>query len=268
MDLQLEGKTVIVTGGSSNIGRAISLAFAEEGANVVIASRHLEGGQNVARIANTLGSGRCLAIRTDVTKLDDVEAMVESTFKEFNKVDVLVNNVGWTKLGSFTEVDPKWWEPMVALNFTCTLNGFKVVLPIMKRQGSGNIISIASVVGRRGDYHEPVYAALKAAVINFSKSMAQEYAHDRIRINVVAPGLVMPTGPDTLEGDSMWKPGGSIPQEWQDLLVREAADDIPLGKVGKPIDVAHAVLFLASDVAAGHITGHIIGIDGGLYMEW
>jgi NADP-dependent 3-hydroxy acid dehydrogenase YdfG len=141
MDLQLAGKTVIVTGGASNIGRAISLAFAEEGANVVIANRHLEGGQKVARIANTLGSGRCLAIRTDVTKLDDVEAMVESTLKEFNKVDVLVNNVGWTKLGSFTEVDPKWWQPMVAQNFICTLNGFKVVLPIMKRQASGNIIN-------------------------------------------------------------------------------------------------------------------------------
>jgi NAD(P)-dependent dehydrogenase (short-subunit alcohol dehydrogenase family) len=110
MDLQLVGKTVIVTGGASNIGRAISLAFAKEGANVVIANRHLEGGQNVASIANTLGSGRCIALRTDVTKLDDVEAMVESTLKEFNKVDVLVNNVGWTKLGSFIEVDRKWWE--------------------------------------------------------------------------------------------------------------------------------------------------------------
>jgi len=267
MELQLAGKTVIVTGGASNIGRAISLAFAEEGANVVIANRHLEGGQRVASIANTLGSGRCIAIRTDVTKLDDVEAMVESTLKEFNKVDILVNNVGWTKLGSFLEVDPKWWQPMVAQNFICTLNGFRVALPLMKKQGSGNIISVASVVGRRGDYHEPVYAALKAAVINFSKSIAQEYAPDRIRVNVVAPGLVMPTGPETLEGDSMWKPGGSITQEWQDLLVREAARDIPLGKFGKPIDVAQAVLFLASDVAAGHITGHIIGVDGGFYME-
>ena len=106
MDLQLAGKTVIVTGGASNIGRAISLAFAEEGANVVIANRHLEGGQKVASIADTLGSGRCLALRTDVTKLGDVEAMAQSTLKEFSKVDVLVNNVGWTKLGSFIEVDP------------------------------------------------------------------------------------------------------------------------------------------------------------------
>jgi 2-hydroxycyclohexanecarboxyl-CoA dehydrogenase len=268
MDLGLAGKTAIVTGGASNIGRAISLAFAKEGANVVIADKHLEGGQNVASTGDTLGSGRCLALRTDVTKLDDVEAMVASTLEEFNKLDVLVNNVGWTKLGSFIEVDSKWWQPMVALNFICTLNGFRVVLPIMKKQGSGSIISIASVVGRRGDYHEPVYAALKSAVINFSRSMAQEYAHDKIRINVVAPGLTMPTGPETLEGDSMWKPGGSVTQEWQDLVAREAVGDIPLGKIGKAIDVAHAVLFLASDVAAGHITGHIIGVDGGLYMEW
>jgi 2-hydroxycyclohexanecarboxyl-CoA dehydrogenase len=268
MDLQLAGKTVIVTGGSSNIGRAITLAFAEEGANVIIAARHFEDCQKVANIANTLGSGRVITVKTDVTKLDDIEAMVKKALGEFNKIDVLVNNVGWTKLGSFLEVDPKWWEPMVALNFTGTLNGFKVVLPLMKKQKSGSIISIASVVGRRGDPHEAVYAALKSAVINFSRTMAQEFACDRIRINVVAPGLTMPTDPETLGGDSMWKPGGSISKEFQDLLVKEAADDIPLGKVGRPTDVAKAVLFLASDVAAGHITGHIIGVDGGLYMEW
>jgi len=269
MDLGLAGKTVIVTGGSSNIGRAISLAFAQEGSNVVIAARHVEDCRKVAGIANTSGSGRAIAVRADVTKFDDVEAMVKKTLDEFKKIDVLVNNVGWGKLGLFTELDRKWWDPIIAVNFIQILNCFKVVLPLMIEQKSGSIVSTSSVRGRIGGATEPIYAALKAGVINFSKSIAQQVARDGIRVNIVAPGLVVPTGPETVGGGSVWKLGPTgFTMEEQKILMERVDHMVPMGKPGKPTDVAYAVLFLASDITAGHITGHIIGVDGGTYMGW
>jgi 2-hydroxycyclohexanecarboxyl-CoA dehydrogenase len=263
MDLGLAGKTVAIIGGSSNLGRACCLAFAKEGSNVVVVARHIDDCHKVAKICNTLGSGRAIAVSADATKLDDVKAVAQKTLGEFGRIDVLVNSIGWNRLGHFLEIDPKDWDWIIATNYTYTLNTFYVVLPIMIEQKSGNIVTMSSVIGRRGDPHEPIYGGLKAAQINFTHSMAQEMGKYGIRLNVVAPALTMPEGPETLGGDSVWK--GTFSLKEQEELVKAFEAVTPLGRIAKPRDVAMAVLFLASDVMAGHITGIVIGTDGGMY---
>lgn len=266
MDYGLVGKTVIVTGGSSNIGRATALAFIQEGANVVIAARHFEDCQKVADTANTLGGGRAIAVRTDVTKYEDVEAMVKKTLNEFSRVDVLVNNVGMGIWKPFMDLERKLWEYLIEINYTQVLNCFHVVLPLMIKQKSGSIVSLSTVIARRGDPAEPVYAGAKAATIAFSRCIAQQVAREGIRINVVAPALIMPGPAETLGTESAWRVGFS-PELFAEVKKQFEAET-PMGKIGKPFDVAQAVLFLASDVTAGHITGSVIGVDGGLYMGW
>ena len=145
MDLGLSEKTVIVTGGGSNIGRAISLAFAKEGANVVIAELDEAQGEKVAHQANAMGTGgRCIVVRTDITKLNDVEKMLKNILDEFERVDVLVNNVGWDEPHLFTETAPKFWGKVILLNYRSTLNCIKTVLPHMIKRGGGSIVSIGS----------------------------------------------------------------------------------------------------------------------------
>ncbi|PIX27532.1 MAG: short-chain dehydrogenase, partial [Chloroflexi bacterium CG_4_8_14_3_um_filter_45_15] len=157
MDLGLAGKTVVVTGGGSNIGRAISLAFAREGSNVVIAELDEVQGKKVADQANaTRGGGRSVTIKTDVTKLDEVEAMVKKAMKEFGKIDVLVNNVGWDKPQLFIETDPAFWDKVIALNYRSDLNCIKSVLPHMIEKKGGSIVSIGSDAGRVGEFRESV----------------------------------------------------------------------------------------------------------------
>lgn len=263
MDLGLAGENVIVVGGSSNIGRAISLAFVQEGANVAIAARHIDDCQKVAELANTLNSGHALAFSVDATKYESVEAMFKKTIDEFKKIDVLVISMGWNTPGFFTDIDRKFWGKIIDTNYINVLNCFAIVLPTMMGQRSGSIVSIASIVGRRGDPHESVYGGLKAGLINFSSAVAQQAAPYGVRINCVAPGLTVPAGPETIGGDSVWK--SAVSPEQVEELIKEAEKAIPMGKLAKPTDIAYAVLFLASDITAGHITGSTIGVDGGLY---
>ena len=262
MDLGLAGKTVIVIGGSSNLGRACTLAFAEEGANVVIVARHLEDCQKVADKAKTLGKGSFFPFSADVTRLDDCRAVVQKTMAELGKIDVLVNSIGWDQLGRFLSIDPEDWSKIVATNYTYMLNMFYSVLPIMIKQKSGNIVTMSSVIGRRGDIEEPIYGGLKAGQINFTHSIAQEVGKYGIRVNVVAPALTVPDSQDTIVGDSLW---GGTPPEVRERLIKEHLAITALNYLAKPRDVAMATLFLASDVMAGHITGIVIGTDGGQY---
>lgn len=269
MNLGLNGKTVLIVGGNAAIGRPTSLAFVEEGANVAIAARDFDTSQKVADLANTLGGGHAIAIKADATKFEDVESAVKKTLKKFGQIDVLVHGAAYDKLGSFLELDRDLWEKIIAVNFTSVLNYFKVVLPIMIARKSGSIVTMSSVMGRRGDPDEPVYGACKAAVIIFSQAIAKEVAHFGIRVNCVAPGPTLPTGADSVSADSIFKqfvtPSGELSGELE-KLVKGLEALTPLAKAGKPSDVVPAILFLASDVTAGHITGSVIGVDGGMYM--
>ncbi len=262
MDLNLAGKTVIVTGGGSNIGRAIALSFAKERANVVIADLDQAQGQKVAREATSLG-GKAVVVKTDVTDYDSVMAMVKRAMGEFGRLDVLVNNVGWTLDRLFIEKPREEWEREVNINFWGVLNCTRAVLDHMIERKYGKIISIGSDAGRMGEYREAVYAACKGGIIAMSKSLARELGRYGINVNVVCPGVTVPQSPEFAGEMSMWK--GPMAQVFTPEAQEKAAKAYPLRRLGKPDDVAGVVVFLASD-AASFITGQTISVSGGYTM--
>jgi len=262
MDLNLAGKTVIVTGGGSNIGRAIVLAFASEKSNVVIADIDEKQGQRVAKEAVSLG-GKVIAVKTDVTSIESVETAVNRTLEQFGKLDILVNNVGWTSDRLFIEKPMLELEKEVNINFWGIVNCTRAVLEHMIERKYGKIISIGSDAGRMGEYREAVYAACKGGVIALSKSLARELGRYCINVNVVCPGVTVPENPEYAGELSMWK--GPMAQVFTPEAQEKAAKAYPLRRLGKPEDIAHAVVFLASDKAS-FITGQTISVSGGYTM--
>ena len=262
MELNLSGKTVIVTGGGSNIGRAIVLAFAKEKSNVIIADIDEVQAQKVAKEASSL-DGRVVAIKTDVTNYDSVEATVKKTIGEFGKLDVLVNSVGWTFDRLFIDKPRSEWEKEVNINFWGVLNCTRAVLDHMIERKYGKIISIGSDAGRMGEYREAVYAACKGGIIAMSKSLARELGRYSINVNVVCPGVTVPENPDYAGEMSMWK--GPMAQVFTPEAQEKAAKAYPLRRLGKPEDVASTVVFLASD-SASFVTGQTISVSGGYTM--
>jgi 2-hydroxycyclohexanecarboxyl-CoA dehydrogenase len=262
MDLNLRDKTVIVTGGGSNIGRAIVLAFAKEKSNVVIADIDEKQGQRVAKEAASLG-GKVMAIKTDVTNLDSVEAAVKRTLEQFGKLDILVNNVGWTSDRLFIEKPMSELEKEVNINLWGVINCTRAVLNHMIEWKYGKVISIGSDAGRMGEYREAVYAACKGGIIALSKSLARELGRYGININVVCPGVTVPENPEYAGELSMWK--GPMAQVFTPEAQEKATKAYPLRRLGKPEDIASAVVFLASDKAS-FITGQTVSVSGGYTM--
>jgi 2-hydroxycyclohexanecarboxyl-CoA dehydrogenase len=263
MDLGLAGKSVIVTGGASHIGRAIALAFAREGANVVIADIDEGQAHKVASLANTLGGGgRTIVTRTDVTDYAEVEAMTGRAIKEFGRIDVLVNNVGWVLECLFLDQPREDWEKSINLNLWSVIYCMRAVLPHMIENGYGRVVSISSEAGRVGEYREAVYGACKAGVIGLTKSLAREVGRYGISLNAVCPAVTLPTGDEEMGEFSLWK-------EQLKIFTPEAAEKAskryPLRRLGKAEDTANAVLFLASDVAS-YITGQSLSVSGGWSM--
>lgn len=266
MDLGLAGKNVIVVGGSSNLGRNCCLALAKEGANVVVVARDIADCQKVVDLCNALGGGgKAITIPTDATKLDQCESLVKETVNHLGRIDSLVISMGWNRLAYFLDLGPDDWEKIIATNYWCILTLLKAVLPVMIEQKSGNVVAMSSVIGRKGDPHEPVYGGCKAAQINLFHSLVMEHSKDGLRFNIVAPALTMPQGPDDIGGDSVWK-GGGFDAEAQATLIKDFLAKTPMGTLAKPSDVAHAVLYFVSDVMSGHVTGNVIGTDGGIFL--
>ncbi|HEX2172769.1 MAG TPA: 3-oxoacyl-ACP reductase family protein [Dehalococcoidia bacterium] len=262
MDLGLAGKVVIVTGGGANIGRAVSLTFAREGARVVVADWDEPQARKLEPEFKALGAESFIR-KTDVTQLDDVQAMVRDVNDRFGPVDVLVNNVGWNRDELFINTTPETWDKIIAINYRGTLNCTRAVLDQMIERKSGVIISLGSDAGRMGEYMEAVYGGCKGAVIAFSKAIAREVGRHGIRVNTVCPALTVPESADTIGERSLWSP---------DMLERLAGDaqqkilrSYPLRKIGKPQDIADMIVFLASD-RAGHVTGQTISVNGGYTM--
>lgn len=269
IDLGLAGRTAVVIGGSSNIGRAAVLGFAREGANVVIVARHRDDCERVGELAEELGDGDVLVVPADATKYEEVEDVARQAVDRFGTIDILVGSIGWDAAGDFLDVDRTEWDPIIATNYTYMLNCFHVVLPIMVKQEGGTIITVSSVMGRQGHPVEPVYCGAKAAQIAFSHCMARQYGPEGIRINVVAPGNTPPTSPDVVGGNNLHRPNQHLTPEQRAKLApvgQSLLEATPLGKWATAEDVAASILFLASDVTAGHMTGQVVGVDGGLYM--
>jgi 2-hydroxycyclohexanecarboxyl-CoA dehydrogenase len=264
MELNLKGKSVIVTGGGSNIGRAIALAFAREGTHVTIAEIDAAQGEKTAVEARKSGAASAVVVPTDVTKWDSVQSMVREVEGRAGRVDVLVNNVGWTLDRLFLEKERAEWEKEVQLNLWGMINCTRAVLDGMVSRKAGAIVSMGSDAGRMGEFREAVYGACKAGVMALTKSVAREVGRHGIRLNVVCPGMTMPASEEEFGGLSMW--AAEVNRAWGTPEVQaRIAKAYPLRRIGKPEDVASAVVFLASD-AASFITGQTLSVSGGYTM--
>lgn len=244
----LTGKTAIVTGASRGIGAAIARKLCEAGANVALCSRSAEA---VAAIADTLNSEGYTAISTaaDISKKEDVEALIKMVQDRFSQIDILVNNAGITRDTLLMRLKDEDWEAVLQTNLTGTMYCTRAVLRPMIRQRSGRIINISSVIGVMGNAGQASYAAAKAGIIGFTKTIAREVGARGITVNAIAPGFI--TTDMTAQ----------IPEQHQKQLL----ELIPLRSFGNPEDVADAVCFLASD-AARYITGQTLHVDGGMVM--
>jgi 3-oxoacyl-[acyl-carrier protein] reductase len=192
---------------------------------------------------------RALNIKVNVAEWNDAKAMVDQVVKEWGKVDILVNNAGITRDGLLLRMKEEDWNLVLQVNLNGTFNCTKAALQPMSKQRSGRIVNIASIVGAIGNAGQANYAASKAAVIGFTKSVAREYASRAVTVNAVAPGFI-----DT-----------AMTQQLSAEVKEALSKQIPLGRLGQPSDVAEAVKFLASD-EAGYITGHVLHVNGGMHM--
>ncbi|MBQ0797833.1 MAG: SDR family oxidoreductase [Porticoccaceae bacterium] len=263
MDLDLKNKSVIVTGGASNIGRAITLCFASEGANITIADLDTDAGERVAKLALELGASDVQVVKTDITDLANVETTFAAAKQKFGSVDCLVNNVGWDDLMFFTQTTPELWDKLIKINYVGVLNCTRVALEHMTPNGGGSIVSISSDASRQGEPKEAVYGGLKAATNSFMKTIAKENGRYNIRCNCVCPGVTVPDSVEETSENSMWKDKDSMFTEEQFAAI---AKSLPLKRLGRPQDIANAVVFLSSQKAASFITGQVLSASGGYSM--
>lgn len=264
MELGLAGKSVVVTGGGSNIGRAISLAFAAEKVRLTVADLDLASAERVAAIALAQGAAVAQAIRTDVTDCDTVRAMVGAVEARYGAVDVLVNNVGWTADALFVDKKREEWEREIQLNLWSMINCTRAVLDGMIARRAGAIVSIGSDAGRMGEFREAVYGGCKAGVIAITKSVAREVGRHGVRLNVVCPGTTMPDSDDETNENSIWRTEALRAWNTDEMRAR-IGKAYPLRRVGRADDVARAVVFMASD-AASFVTGQTLSVSGGYTM--
>jgi len=263
VDLGYKGKTVIVTGGSSNINRGNVLAFAKEGANVVNADIDDKMGSQVVAEANALGGGgKTIFIKTDVSNWDSVQEMVKKTLDEFGQIDVLINGVGWldTPWGLFMEQKKETWEKMVNLNFWSVIYCTRAVLEHMMSRKCGKIINIGSEAGRIGEFRQVVYSACKGGVIGFTKALAKEAGRYKVNVNCVCPAGVVPEKKEHVSELSMTQ--GVTQDTMSEDMKKMQLKLYPIGRVAVPQDVANTCVFIASD-AASFIHGQTISVNGG-----
>jgi 3-oxoacyl-[acyl-carrier protein] reductase len=246
--LTLAGKVALVTGAAQGIGKAVALLLAQNGADLVVSDINLEKAEETAKEIQALGR-RAAAIKVDVAKLDDVEKMVAATLSQFGQIDILINNAGIARDKLILRMTEEDWDAVLNINLKGTFNCTKAVVRHMSKQRSGKIVNIASVVGEMGNAGQGNYAASKAGVIGFTKTIAREFAQRGINVNAIAPGYVETPMTDAL------------PEKAKEELKRL----IPMDRLGKPEDVAQAVLFLVSDVSS-YITGQVLNVNGGIYM--
>ena len=249
--MKLKNKIAIVTGGGSGIGRETCQLFAQEGACVIVADRDLSSAKRVAEDIIKAG-GKAEAFAVDVTKSADIKSMIDHAVSDHGRLDILVNNAGYGIAGTVVDTSEEDWNALMAVNVNGVYLGCKYAIPIMEKQGGGVIVNTASTVARVGITNRAAYVASKGAVGALTRAMALDHVGNNIRINAVGPG--------------------TIESPYFDEIFAKAADPValrkglearqPMNRLGKPIEIAKAILFLASDDAS-FCTGTILFADGG-----
>ena len=245
----MQGKVVVITGAARGIGRAIAEKFAFLGADVVIADMLAELAEKTAQEIADIAQCKTLAIKVDVTDSKSAGDLIDQTLKQFGRVDILVNNAGITRDMLILRMEESDWDAVLDVNLKGAFNCSKAVIRPMMKQRYGRIVNISSVSGQAGQAGQTNYSASKAGLIGFTKALAREVASRQITVNAVAPGFI----PTTLTNDL------------SDELKKSILGATPAGRMGKPEEIAAAVVFLASEEAA-YITGQVLGVDGGMAM--
>lgn len=243
----LEHKTAIITGGSRGIGEAIALKFAEQGANV--AFTYLSSEEKAKALEEKLQTFgiKAKAYRSDAASYEAAEALVNDVIKEFGTVDICVNNAGISKDNLLLRLTPDQWDDVIQANLKSVYNLTKQVIKPMMKNRSGSIINMSSIVGVKGNPGQSSYAASKAGIIGFTKSIAQELGSRNVRCNAIAPGFIETDMTHYLQD------GGA--EKW--------FEKIPMSRFGKPEEIADVALFLASNMS-NYVTGQVIGVCGGM----
>ena len=247
--MKVENKSVIVTGAGSGIGAASAELFATHGAKVIVADINMDNADKVVQRIKDSG-GEAVAVKVNVTKYEEVENMVNQTINHFGKLDVIVNNAGigpkvMAKVADHSFED---WDRVIAVNQTGVFYCMKAVLPHMVKQGGGNIVNIASLAGLKASGKNLSYSASKFAVVGMTKSTALEYASKNVRVNAVCPG---------------WTETAILDNLSKEMLDSSISSYVPMGRMGKPNEVAETILWLLSDKSS-FVNGHCLAIDGGM----
>ncbi len=245
--MKLKGRTAFVTGGAQGIGKSICEALAAEGADIIVSDINIEAAQKTADELKATGI-KAIAVKTNVASYAEVEASIKSAAEQFGKIDILINNAGITRDGLLIRMKEEDWDLVINVDLKSVFNATKAAAPIMMKQRYGRIVNIASIVGEMGNAGQANYSAAKGGVIALTKTSARELASRGITVNAIAPGFI-----DT---DMTRK----LPDEVREKLKAQ----IPMQALGSADDVAKAVVFLCAD--ADYITGHVIKVNGGMYM--
>ncbi len=244
--MELSGKSSVVTGGVQGIGRAIALCLAAKGSDVAVVDLREDGAEDLLSEIKALGR-KALFVKANVASAADVDGAARTILESFGKVDILVNNAGITRDGLLLRMDEKDWDAVVEVNLKGTFNCTKAFLREMLKRRSGRIVNVSSVIGFIGNAGQSNYAASKAGIVGFTKSVAKEVASRGITVNAVAPGFIDTPMTRVLSEESR----------------KALLSTIPMGRVGLPEDVANVVAFLVSD-SASYITGHTLHVNGGM----
>ncbi|MCD6079836.1 MAG: beta-ketoacyl-ACP reductase [Candidatus Omnitrophica bacterium 4484_49] len=244
----LKGKVALITGSGRGIGRAIALKFAREGADVISLDIDIQSARETTREVESLGR-KAQSYSCDISNFETTQEVLKAAIEHFGKLDILVNNAGITKDNLLLRMTEEEWDLVLKVNLKGVFNVTKSVLRQMLKQKSGKIINIASVIGIMGNVGQANYAASKAGLIAFTKSLAKEVASRNINVNAIAPGYIQTRMTESLSED----------------IKKQMLSMIPLSRFGAPEDVANCALFLASSLS-DYITGQVIVVDGGLVM--
>jgi 3-oxoacyl-[acyl-carrier protein] reductase len=254
MDLQLAGKTALVLAASKGLGKACAIALAAEGANVVIGARNPDTLRATEKEIGAMGKGRVLAVTTDVLQPADAAKIVDAAVSTFDRLDILVNNAGGPPFGKFESFDEIAWQSAFELTLLSAVRFCRLAIPHLRKTGSGRIINITSLTVLTQVPQSVLSTSLRLGVVGMAKMLSDELGPDHITVNNVAPGLILT---DRVKDALQPRPGVS-----EEELMAERARTIPLGRIGRPEELASLVAFLASPLAA-YITGATIPVDGG-----